>query len=252
MPTANPNAGQRQRVIPGTWERSTNKQQRRLVRAFDSWSAKVRKQINEAAQRGVSQENLISILDRNLPTLASTLVDITTKGIQKALRVSGESRAKEPELVKVANEQIAENTKLVQEALIPNIREKLVAKIEAGIGLDKAELKEDFTLVRAGVAQYAGGAWVMIFLAQQALGRIRERQRKEEGLPIEKVRWVLDKAAEHCVDSPGFHGCPSLAGEYVKGWDSLPTVPAGNVTCRGNCRCHLEVFRDNQWRRGVF
>ena len=249
---ADPRAGQRQRVIPGTWERSTNKQQRRLVKAFDSWSAKVRRQINEAAKRGVSQDNLISILDRNLPNLASILVDITTKGIQKAVRVSGESRSDSPELIKVANEQIAENTQLVQSALIPNIREKLVAKIQAGTGLDRKELKDDFTLVRSGVAQYAGGAWVMIFLAQQALGRIRERERLEEGLPIEKVRWVLDKAADHCVDSPGFHGCPSLAGEYKKGWDSLPTVPAGTVTCRGNCRCHLEVFREGSWKRGVF
>ncbi len=252
MPTANPNAGQRQRVIPGDWERSTNKQQRRLVRAFDSWSAKVRREINEAAKRGADQSNLISILERNLPTLESTLVDITTKGIQKALRVSGESRANNPELIKVANEQIAENTTLVRDALIPNIKEKLTAKIQAGMGLDKAELKEGFTLVRAGVAQYAGGAWVMIFLAQKALGQIREKERKEQGLPIEKVRWVLDKAAEHCFDSPGFFGCPSLAGEYPGGWDTLKTVPAGRVTCRGNCKCFLEVFRDGKWQRGVF
>ena len=91
----------------------------------------------------------------------------------------------------------------------------------------------------------------MIFETQKALGTEKEHELALEGLAPERIRWVLDPNADHCEDSAGHYGCPGLAGEYDS-WNDLPTVPAGQVTCRGNCRCHLEVFRDGDWRRGVY
>jgi len=105
--------------------------------------------------------------------------------------------------------------------------------------------------IKPGLAQGAGESWVLIFKTQQTLGRAREGGRRAQGLPPETIRWVLDPRAAHCAASSGYHGCPDLAGEYDS-WDALPTVPAAQVTCRGNCRCHLEVMRDGQWQRGVF
>lgn len=64
-----------------------------------------------------------------------------------------------------------------------------------------------------------------------------------------KVRWILDPAAEHCQDSAHGFGCIGLEGEYAS-WDALPTVPAGEVTCLGNCRCNIEAQNDDgSWER---
>lgn len=65
------------------------------------------------------------------------------------------------------------------------------------------------------------------------------------------VRWVLDSQAEHCADDPAqaTFGCPNLARVYPNGWDSMPTVPAGNVSCYGECRCQIEADLGSGWER---
>lgn len=141
---------------------------------------------------------------------------------------------------------------LVATALIPAIHARLLPEIARGVALDPKALQGAFGAVRAAPGQYAGRAWVMIFETQQELGRTREAERRAEGKTVEAVRWVLDPRAEHCAESPGHHACPKLAGIYPGGWSTLPTVPAGLTTCRGNCRCHVEVFRDGKWQRGVY
>ena len=128
-------------------------------------------------------------------------------------------------------------------ALIPVIYARLLPEVLRGLARDSMALQTAFGAVRAAPGQYAGRAWVMIFDTQEALGKQRESDRKAEGKDIEPIRWVLDKSAEHCAPSPGHHGCPELAGVYEGGWSTLTTVPAGLTTCRGNCRCHLEVYR---------
>jgi hypothetical protein len=121
-----------------------------------------------------------------------------------------------------------------------------------GAAVNVASLNTVISTTRAMPATYSGGYWVAIFEVQKGLGRVREDERAAQGLPPEPVRWDLDPNAEHCEPSPGYYGCPELAGEYPAGWSSLKTVPAGMVTCRGNCRCHVKVFRDGQWQRGVY
>ena len=226
-------AGQKQRS-GGKWERITNKQQKRLVKAYDQWSARVRKDMASAADRGASRNGLTAILDRHIPELEATMLDITRKGIEQVVRAEAGSMAGLPPVRQVVQKQLSENNQLVSQALIPRIREKIVDSLTTGEYIDKEVLTASFMPLRSAAASYAGGAWVMIFVLQQALGRMREQGRRREGLDVEPVRWVLDKLADHCSGSGGYHGCKDLAGVYPRGWDSLPTVPAGQVTCRGN------------------
>ena len=75
-----------------------------------------------------------------------------------------------------------------------------------------------------------------------------DKEREEAGKKPRRVRWVLDPAAEHCKKSEFHYGCPELAGEY-ESWDHMPTVPAGDVSCLGNCRCHIDVKTESGWER---
>lgn len=247
---AQPKVGQELRG-GGKWERATDAQQKKLVRVFDEWSVSVRKEILKA--RNASKNELIRIIDRRISELETNILEVMRTGVLKAAIASvGIEHVNDPVVLSAQNKQIMENENLVKGALIPNIHLALRQKILEREEVNPRELLEDFQPMRVRTAQYAGGFWVMIFNVQQAAGIELERQRKQQGLPVEPVRWVLDPAAEHCNPSPGYFGCIELKGEYPNGWSSLPTVPAGQVTCRGNCRCHLEVFKNGKWQRGVF
>lgn len=232
---AQPKAGQELRG-GGKWERATNAQQKKLVRTYDEWSISVRKEILKA--RNTSKEELARIIDRRIPELETKILEVMRTGVLNAAIASvGIEHANDPVVLSAQNKQVMENEQLVKGALIPNIHLALRQKIIEG-NFETPEIKsrdllEAFEPMRVRTAQYAGGFWVMIFNVQQAAGIELERQRKEQGLPVEPVRWVLDPAAEHCNPSPGYFGCMELAGEYPGGWSTLRTVPAGEVTCRG-------------------
>ncbi|MDD4985172.1 MAG: hypothetical protein PHQ43_05200 [Dehalococcoidales bacterium] len=243
--------GMKQRLLPGNWEQATNRQQRRLTRTYDEWSTKTRKKLVEIARSGGTIQEQSQYLDRALRELELKLKEVYDRGIDIAKNLSGGTRSDIPELQSLAESRKQEGNNMIAAALIPAMSAKLTADLARGIATNPAALKAAFNTTRSMPPQYSGGFWVMIFDTQKTLGRQKERERAKQGLKPEKVRWVLDSHAQHCQHSPGFYGCPELAGEY-KNWDSLPTVPAGQVTCRGNCRCHLEVFRDGQWRRGVY
>jgi len=244
--------GSKQRLGSGDWEQATNRQQRRLTRVFDAWSAQTRRALTGAASRGVSIPDQMTILDRAMPELESKLVQVLDVGTKAAARISARDRAKMPEIQRVIGEHGREDRTLVAQALMPFIHARLAPEVARGLTGDPKALMGAFGAVRAAPGQYAGRAWVMIFETQQELGHVREEERRREGKTIEPVRWVIDPRADHCKPSPGHYGCLELAGEYAGGWHSLPTLPAGMVTCRGNCRCHIEVYRDGKWRRGVF
>jgi DNA-binding transcriptional MerR regulator len=249
---ARPKAGQKQRVGSGDWEGLANRQQKKLVRTYDKWAAKIKKVIKRMNARGASTAEITAYLDGQMPDLEAALLEATNQGIIKAARVSAGKRADNPAIQAIVKRQIRENTDLVKSNLVPNIHEKLILAAAGGAFITAANMNTAFNVPRAMPAQYAGGAYVAVFEVQKGLGKAREAERASEGLEPEVVRWVLDPRAEHCKTSPGYSGCPELAGEYPNGWNTLPTVPAGQVTCRGNCRCHLEVYRDGQWRRGVY
>jgi len=244
--------GSKQRIGSGDWEQATNRQQRRLTRAFDSWSAQTRRALTDAAKRGVPIPQQAEILDNSMRELEAKLAVVLEVGSKAAARISAGKRAELPGVRQVVEQHDREDRLLLATALIPVIYARLLPDIARGLASDPKALQGAFGAVRAAPGQYAGRAWVLIFETQQELGRTREAERRAEGKTVEPVRWVIDPRADHCAASPGHHGCPELAGEYKGGWSSLKTVPAGQVTCRGNCRCHLEVYRDGKWQRGVY
>jgi hypothetical protein len=246
-----PTAGQKQRIGSGDWEQMVNKQQRKLVRTYDQWAAGVKRDIMNKALQGQSVAQLSAFLDSQMPILEGQLIEVTNKGIIGAATAAAGTRANLPNIQRITSKQMRDNMLLVRENLVPNIHEKWTIAIAQGKSFDRKLMNELLRTTRVMPAQYSGGSWVAIFEVERGLGRQREVERAAQGLPAEKVRWVLDPRAEHCIASPGFFGCVDLAGEYAN-WDALPTVPAGQVTCRGNCRCHLESLRDGQWKRGVY
>lgn len=261
---ARPKAGQKQRIGSGTWEEKTNRQQRKIVSVFDSWVAALKREILSRAKRGATLPELSAFLDGQVPKLEERLVEIMTKGVEGAVKTVAGDRSELPQVRAKAARMIEENVTLVRENLVPHIHEKLSlglalavpGLIIGGLAVEQQRavslaIRNASAATRAAPAQYAGGYWVAVFETQRTLGEVREDERQSQGLSPEPVKWNLDPRAEHCKPSPGFFGCPELAKEY-QSWRNLPTVPAGQVTCRGNCRCYLTVFRDGQWQRGVF
>jgi hypothetical protein len=228
----------------------------------------MKRELSMRAKNGATIPELQTYLDQEIPKLEKRLVEIQTKGIQNAVKTAAGSRADLPAVQGMTEKQIRDNVLLIKNNLVPNVHEKLTLALAAaipavgvglitGLAVDQQRkvalaIKNATIAGRAMPAQYAGGYWVAIFETEKTLGGIREDERAAEGLPPEPVRWDLDPRAVHCKPSTGFYGCPELAGEYPGGWRTLPTVPAGQVTCRGNCRCRVSVFRNGQWRRGVY
>lgn len=262
---ARPKAGQKQRIGSGTWEEKTNRQQRKLVRVYDQWAAGLKREIASRAKRGATLPELSTYLDAQIPKLEQRLVEIMNAGTTSAVKTAAGSRAELPAILALAERHKEENLTMVRDNLIPKVHEKLTLSLAAavpgiviaGLAIQQQRavsqaIKNATLASRNAPAQYAGGYWVMIFETEKTLGGIREDERAAQGLAPEPVKWNLDPRAVHCKPSAGFHGCPQLAGEYPGGWRTLPTVPAGQVTCRGNCRCNVTVFRDGQWRRGIY
>jgi len=231
------------RRAAGDWEKGVNRQQKRLVRNYDQWSVAVRKELDRAIKRGASEVELGAIVDRASASLEAGLVKICNEGTKQAAKISAGERVGIPSIVSRIDKQIQINNTLVSEALMPSVKDRLGKKIIPG--MDKKALKGAFDSLRGMPASYAGGYWTMIFETQRDLGKNKERERRGEGLEPEPIYWVLDKAANNCED------CLAYAGEYPS-WDDLPTVPAGAVRCKGNCRCHLETYVDGKWQRGVY
>ena len=261
---ARPKAGQKQRIGSGDWEQQTNRQQRKLVRVYDEWAAGVKRGLAKLAKNGGTIPELQAYIDAQVPKLEQRLVEIQTKGIQNAVKSAAGSRAELPAVLAMTDQQIRDNVEMIRNNLVPKVHEKLTLALATAVpvvtvGLVAEQQRaialaiKNATLAGRNMpAQYAGGYWVAIFETEKTLGGVREDERAAEGLPPEPVRWDLDPRAVHCKASPGFYGCPDLAGEYPGGWRTLPTVPAGQVTCRGNCRCRISVFRNGEWRRGVY
>ncbi len=246
-------AGQKQRKAVGGYERVANIQQRALVRAYDEWSSRVRKELARAAERGASSQDRYRIFHDSLTRLEASLAEVVKRGAVRAGRVAAGKRFDTPVVQKAVQDEADIGRRAVAESLVPNIEAHLLPAVVAGFALSDEALRASFEPGRSMAAQYAGGAWVAIFKVQQAQGGQRELERISAGQAIEPVRWVLDPSAEHCAHgADGFYGCPEIAGIYPGGWNTLPTVPAGKVSCRGNCRCHLEVQRDGKWQRGVY
>ena len=223
------------RPSPGSWEEVTNRQQRLLERTYKTWSMDVRKSLKKATLAGLLVPSLNTIFEAKLNELKDRLISIVQQGVDRAARASAKSRFETDLVQSVVSMQKDDIAVMVTASLIPNIHAKLLPTIATGQALNSQLMIEGFGMGESLISQYSGAAWVTIFEVQKSLGLQREAERLHSGGEIEPVRWVLDPMAEHCQrGSDGYFGCPELEGEYPGGWYTLPTVPAGKVTCRGN------------------
>lgn len=251
MPRPRHRAGQDLRTGSAPYERATNAHQRRLVAAYDRWASVARVRVRQALERGVPPSQLPGIMSALMSTLESELIDLGRRGILSAARTSvGRRSTQDSRTSGFIQNLVGENTFLIQSQLVPNIRESIIRSIQNAWPVVPGSLPDlvrtVFDAQRSKVAQYGGGAWVAIFEVQRQVGRQTELDSGER----QRVRWNLHPLADHCSASPGKFGCPDLARIYDS-WNDLPTVPAGEVTCRGNCRCWLEVEIEGQWQRGL-
>lgn len=233
----------------GDFEGSTNRTQKRLLTAYDKWAVETRNQILEAQERGIQPEQFDRIVSGRLSQLESELVEIQREGINSAAALVVSAALLSTPRVRNAIAPMIASVAVGVAGLTGSIRDRLSQKLANSSQFDRSSLKEIFDTARASVASSAGVAWAALFTALIAGGREQERQTGR----TTRVRWVLNDAAEHCSESAGHFGCPELAGVY-NSWSELPTVPAGQVTCRGNCRCVLEVETEpgsGVWKRGL-
>lgn len=251
MTTPKRPAGQKLRTGSGAWERVVNTQQRSLVRAYDKWSVGIRNRWLSMQARGASLAEMEAFIRSTSPQLAASLIEVLRKGILASVNVAvGRVARNTPFVRQTAATMLSNAAEQIQTKLAPGIIDTMLGKLQTGELVTRRTMVAAFGDLRYRPANAAGGAWAAIFEVQKTVGTERNRERATEGLAPEPVRWVLDPLATHCVASPGFFGCPDLAGEYPGGWATLPTVPAGRTTCRGNDRCEIEVFVDGEWRRG--
>ncbi len=245
----NPPVGQGLRDARGIWARATNAQQRKLVGIYDAWAIQVKRELKGAVARGYSVPMQQVIVDRWLPLLRDSLSLQVAAGVEVGRRVVLEGRPITAAIAFRTGELVKEAQGLVMQNLVPGIGETLKESLARGVTYDTKALTEAFNSVRNRPAQYAGGTWLTIFEVKREVGLADMREGRITGEKPKRVRWVLDPLAVHCVAAGDFRGCVDLAGEYDS-WEELPTVPAGHVTCRGSCRCHLEVEVNGQWLRG--
>ena len=220
----------------GGYERLVNAHQKSLIRAYDTWSTEVRRRLLVADVRGATPGERKLILDGATGSLQAALKEIGYRGITAATRaaVGATIASTVPSVKGMARNLIMLNNQNVQAKLIPSIAEDLASKMLAMPAIEARPLFDIFVTMRSRVASQAGTAWNAVFQIQQTYGIQREQERKVAGEAIEPIRWVLDPLAVHCIASPERYGCPDLAGEYAS-WRDLPTVPAGRVSCFGNC-----------------
>jgi len=227
----------------GRMEQATNAYQGALLDVYDSWATATAKTLQQATDPG-------AVMDTELPKLAEALKQAGRKGIREAVTMGLRGAEPGPEALSLMASEITANEIVIDEKLIPDIKQRLQGFIvdNAGQPFDEKALKGTLDSQRSKPAMGAGGFWVAIFRGGAISVAEEDKQRQAEGKQKLRVRWVLDPDAEHCVTSPGFFGCPDLVGEYDS-WDAMPTVPAGQVTCRGNCRCFIELETEHGWDR---
>lgn len=250
----------RARPSPDKFDRLANRYQAELVKRYETWANKTRTIVTGAIARGATVEQARTIVDNRMDDLLVELRQLGRQRIQDAadqgLGRTFEDLANDPAiLARIASLQ-TQNDTLLADTLIPSLKKRLGDGIPEVFGspdtaFQLAALTRLLLAGRSAIAPFSGGVVHATFDVQTAAGRIDNIAREARGELIPRVRWVLDTAAEHCVDDPrrGTLGCPGLARVYEAGWGELPTVPAGNVSCLGNCRCRLEVDMGRGWER---
>ena len=221
---------------------ATNEYQGLLTHIYDQWAKRAHRAILTAGEG--SRTSLVREIDKQMLSLSKSLIVVAGKHIEEAFRL-GFNGTPDSEALKLLNKQVKTNEKFMKESLIPRLRMKIVSHLEElearhQYQLDDVSLMGLLQSMRSEPAGYAGAFWNSIFVANGLVRKREDKQRINDKQKPKRVRWVLDPTVEHCKSSLHGHGCPDLARIY-ESWDAMPTVPAGDVTCLGNCRCHVEV-----------
>lgn len=238
-----------QRSGGGDYETTTNSTQRGLLRIYDQWAVGTRNLIVSAQERGIQPQGFSRIVQGRLATLETGIATSLTQSIQRAAIVALGTGTRSPRTIAALTTLTSQANNAVRTGLITRVRDSLNTKFANSANFDRSSLKTMFDANRGPVASLSGFAWTTVFSVLVTAARDQE---DATGQNI-RVRWLLNDIADHCAASPGRHACPELAGIYDS-WAELPTVPAGNVTCIGNCRCRLESESapgSNVWVRGL-
>ena len=234
------------RRLPGNWEKHTNNVSRLMLREYNQWSVETSLALERAIKRGEPLQYLVGILQHSLEDLRGPLQGVLRKGIMRSasLAVTGPLAGWEhsPQALKALAERIMRSDAYVDSTLLPSLAESMAKHLQSGEMLNKAALKAALGLQDSKITIAAGQVWAAIGDTQKAaLQGFQEENKK-----VVPVRWELDPRALHCkTDSKrGTFGCETIAGTYMGGIDTLPTVPGGNTTCGLNCRCHLSISFD--------
>ncbi len=244
---------------PGTALRLTNEYQAELLRMYDDWSAELANDI--ADRQPTTPESCTAIIDLHMGDLADRMHEMGRRRIREAWLTG--MRGMEPDakaLRRIAEAQ-ARNDGYIDTSLIPDIRERAMAQVPDIIKpavKEMADRQHHYDMagallmlgvlegVKGRVDGYVGEVWRGCFEGAGIWQADQNVQRAAQGLPSQRVKWQLDPDAQHCKAADGRHGCEQLAGVYDQ-WDDMPTVPAGDVTCLGNCRCSILVEEGGQW-----
>lgn len=230
--------------------RATNAQQKAMVQAYDTWAAKLERELLQAAGLLALPHQVVGMVDRSLPMLEAKLVEINHEGALTAQRIIAGRGQPSSRVMAATAEGLQRGDEAISAKLVPFIGGKVKEVLATGsplAGLAKKEVAAALDAQRLYPAYTAGNFWAMLFDIMRAKGQDEDVLLRAQGQPPARVWWVLDPTADHCSASTGFYGCPDLAGEYPGGWDTLPTLPAGHVVCRYFCRCSIEIWRDGQW-----
>ena len=257
FPFAEHPAGQRLRITPDKIDDFLNSYQRELVDSYDPWIADIRNTLVRGREEGWTAARMRQMVDGKLQDLESHLITLGRRRIYEAGTLGLGQRlghhANAPGVQRLIAELQTRNDRYLSQSLIPYLRQSVLSHTEANLPAEQLRkaLTTSLEGLRARVSSYTGGATVAVFEVQKRAGTDENAARRARGEKPFPIRWVLDPEAAHCQDDPrrGTFGCPTLARVYPGGWDELPTVPAGNVSCMANCRCHLEGDFGNGWER---
>ena len=223
------------RRLPGIWERSVNNTQRVMLQEYGNWSEVTQRALVNAVRRGATSQEITGILEHRLTDLYGPLSGQLRAGIMRVASqaVGGPLAGREisPQALKVLAERITQSDLYVQQKLLPSISDSILNHLSES--LDKVTIQAALDIQKARVNMAAGHAWAAIGETQKAALQGYEA----EGNRVVPVRWELDQHALHCETDMkrGTFGCVHLAGTYMGGIDTLPTLPAQNTTCALNC-----------------
>ena len=233
------------RRLPGNWEKHCNNISRLLGKQYEQWATVTERTLVRAMNRGANAQELTAILQHAVDDLRGPLAGVLRQGIMKSatLATGGPLAGYEysPRALKALAERIAKSDAYVDNTLLPSIVETVTKHIGVP-NLDRLTIRAALDVPFAKVTTTAGHVWASIGETQKAA----LQGYQEDGKQVVPVRWELDPQAVHCQTSIkyGTFGCVTLAGTYMGGIDTLPTLPGANTTCGINDRCHLSLSFD--------